>query len=271
MGNTVIIGPRSSGKTTYLAGLSYLPELISRKNKKNKFKIQPLNEDAIQLQKKAENLIRQGISLEGTEPGNVFELPTYSFQIEFKKESITLVVKDYAGEIFEALDSPSMDKKHEEYWEECFMKDKEGCLLLLTEWQEHNDREYSQKIKSFTKLLDYYKRNRDFRVAVAMSKCERGELWPGRIEPDIDIFEAHLPKTKSVLQENIAPENLEFYALSTFGTIDAHRDPRPNRIDEAGTEGKASILREIDNWKPHNIIAPIYWLNTGKKIDAHVY
>ncbi len=271
MGNIVVIGPRNSGKTTYLAGLSYLPKLIEEQKKKTILKIQPLNDDAIELQKKAENIIRQGVSLNPTLPGQVIELPSYSFQIQIKKELIHLVVKDYAGELFDALDASSMNKDHEEHWEECFMKDKQGCLLLLTEWQKYNDREYSQKIKSFTKLLDYYQRNDNFRLVVAMSKCERGELWPGRIEPNIDIFEAHLPKTKSVLQNNIAPENLEFYALSTFGVLDGHRDPRPNRIDEAGAYGTASVLREPDVWKPYNLIAPLYWLSTGKRINAHAY
>ena len=40
MGNIVVIGPRRSGKTTYLAALSYLPALRSRKGKESNFKIE---------------------------------------------------------------------------------------------------------------------------------------------------------------------------------------------------------------------------------------
>lgn len=271
MGNIVIVGPRSSGKTTYLAALSYLPKLIQEKSKKNRFTVEAVNDDAIKLQTKAENLIRSGISLSPTNVPTAFQLPSYSFQIEIKQESLNLVVKDYAGEIFDSLDSSMMQKEHEEYWEECFRKDQQGCLLLLVNWQKSNDREYSQKIKYLIKLLDYHQRNDNFRIAVVMSKCERGELWSGRIEPEIDIFKAHLPETKSILEKSINPNNFKFYALSSFGVLDRHRDPRPNRIDDQGTDDEFSILREPDAWEPYNLIAPLYWLSTGKNMKAHDY
>ena len=45
MGNIHIIGPRASGKTTYLAALAYQPSRAKQKN----FKVQALNEETSSL------------------------------------------------------------------------------------------------------------------------------------------------------------------------------------------------------------------------------
>lgn len=64
-----------------------------------------------------------------------------------------------------------------------------------------------------------------------MSKCERGEIWPGRIEPEVDIFHQHLPGTTKLLQNRLK-NNVRFFAISTFGVLDKYNDPRPNRKSE---------------------------------------
>lgn len=112
--------------------------------------------------------------------------------------------------------------------------------------------------------MDTHERGNDLRLAVAMSKCERGEIWPGRLDPEADLFDVHLPKTKSVL-EKIPPKNLRFYAISTFGVL-GRNNPRPNRIEEWGTDGRNSVLREANRWQPYNMISPLYWLSTGRSM-----
>ncbi|MGK7873615.1 MAG: hypothetical protein AB4426_09990 [Xenococcaceae cyanobacterium] len=275
-GNIVIIGPRNSGKTTYLAGLSYWPKLRDVLQKKSAYKVQALNQDAKKLQEKAENIILEGESLEPTNPKiPVFEIPAYLFRIEVKRrfakpEPIDLVIKDYAGEIFDEFNLNSMKAEHREFWQECLIPDVAGCLILLSEWQRKDDRRYNQILNALTDLIDEQERTENFRLAVAISKCERGELWPGRIEPQIDIFGSHLPQTKAVLESKIPSHNLQFYALSTFGVL-SRNNPRPNRIDEVGAQGEpCSVLREPNKWKPYNMIAPLYWLSTGKRIGANV-
>ena len=61
MGNIRVIGPRGSGKTTYLAALAYQPAKAMWKSKK--FNIQAINEDTKKLADKAENIICEGASL----------------------------------------------------------------------------------------------------------------------------------------------------------------------------------------------------------------
>lgn len=137
MGNIRVIGPRGSGKTTYLAALAYQPAKATWKHKK--FHIQPLNDDTRNLADKAENIICEGASLAPTAAhvNNIYDLPDYSFNIEipkgFTKQKINLVVRDYPGEIFEELETGSSNPLHQEFIDECLSKDVNGCLILLTE------------------------------------------------------------------------------------------------------------------------------------------
>ena len=102
--------------------------------------------------------------------------------------------------------------KHPEFWKECFKLENDGCLILfpegfeLLERDEENilrvkkaDQEYRKCMSGFFRLMDQYRKdkklNDNFRLAVAMSKCERGELWPGRLEPEIDLFGLYLKRT----------------------------------------------------------------------------
>ena len=95
-----------------------------------------------------------------------------------------------------------------------------------------------------------------------MSKCERGEIWPGRIDPETDLFRVYLKKTFKTLKKDIPKRNLRFFALSTFGVLGRY-DPRPNRVDAVGSGGRASTLRKSEekSWKPYNLIEPLCWLN----------
>ncbi|BAY80465.1 hypothetical protein NIES25_69530 (plasmid) [Nostoc linckia NIES-25] len=269
MGNIRVIGPRGSGKTTYLAALAYQPAKAAWK--KNNFHVQAINDDTRELVNKAENIILEGASLEPTSSHvrTIYELPVYSFNIEIKKilskQQINLVVRDYPGEIFDELENGSSNPLHQEFLEECLSQDVNGCLILLTEWKKGTDKFYSRVLQRFIKLMDIHNRATNLRLAVAMSKCERGELWPGRLDPEADLFDIHLPKTKSILKEKIPAKNLRFYAISTFGVL-GRNNPRPNRVMEWGTDGMSSVLREANRWRPYGMISPLYWLSTGKRM-----
>jgi hypothetical protein len=268
MGNIRVIGPRTSGKTTYLAALAYWPDGRGKINKNSYFKIQPIGDDTKKLVDNAENIISQGAALEATTvKGGIDEMPIYSFFIEVSlrfqsKKTINLTVRDYPGEIFDdLLESTAV---HQPFIDECLMADVEGCLILISEWQKGQDKFYRRVFEQFINLMEIQGRSDNLRLAIVMSKCERGELWPGRIEPDTDLFEQHFPETKQLLQSKISAKNLEFFALSTFGVL-RRNDPRPNRVNDENNIRKAA-LRKPDNWQPYGMIAPIYWLSTGKKM-----
>ncbi|MDT9183583.1 hypothetical protein [Limnospira sp. PMC 289.06] len=270
MGNICVIGPRASGKTTYLAGLSQFPEY---QGSRSQYSIEPLNDETYRLAEDAEQTICKGLAVEPTVLGDrirsVDDLPDYSFKIEVKpgflkpKIDIQLTVRDYPGEVFDKILQPSPDPILEEFIDECFRADVDGCLLLFTEWESSRDSFYSRLIKQFVKIMDEHDRLDNYRLAVAMSKCERGEIWPGRLDPETDLFGIYLKKTLTTLKKNIPPQNLRFFGMSTFGVL-GRSDPRPNRADAGGTDGRVSILREQNRWQPYNLVEPLCWLSTGK-------
>jgi hypothetical protein len=209
MGNIRIIGPRGSGKTTYLAALAYYPDKQRPGQKVNHIKLQALNDETRELAEKAENIILQGESLEPTRvEGGIDVLPFYSFGLEIKPkfhtpfhtpELINVAVRDYPGEIFDELaSSVNTNPLHREFVDECLEDGVDGCLILLTDWNKEKDQFLSRVLTKFTKLMDIRGRSENLRIAVAMSKCERGELWPGRLDPTLDLFQQHLPKTDLV-------------------------------------------------------------------------
>ena len=260
-----MIGPRAAGKTSYLAALAYWPDA----NNKN-IEVTPITGAAEKLKAKAQNKILQGISLEqnkidGIKIKSFYDLPLYQFTIEskmlggLKKARIELVVRDYPGEVFNELANGIANEVHREFMEKCFVGDVVGCLIMLHEWETGRDNFYNRAFENFIKLMKENERLANLRLAVAMSKCERGELWPGRLEPEIDIFREHLPRTTKTLRKQIPEKNLRFYALSTFGVLERN-DPRPNRRDEI-LGGKGSVLRKPKQWRPYGMMSPLYWLS----------
>ena len=274
MGNVCVIGPRSSGKTTYLAALAYCQSDGRKRVQRKNFKVKPQNPESRQLAEQAENILLQGLDFEPTVIGeaiqSVDDLPFYSFAIEAKEnwfskpEQIQLTARDYPGEIFEKIAEPSLaDSIHEEFINECFT-DVVGCLILLTGWEQGTDNFYNRVMNRFIELMDTYGRSHDLKLAIAMSKCERGEIWPGRIDPETDLFGVHLRRTRQTLRERILKKNLRFFAISTFGVL-GRNDPRPNREDRVVQGEPASVLREPAKWRPYNLIEPLYWLSKEPK------
>jgi hypothetical protein len=275
MGNIHIIGPQASGKTTYLAALAHQPNTSRRRYKQANFKVQALNDETRELAEKAEDIILQGASLEPTSKyvKTIEDVKVYSFLIEIKKkwqptQKLNLAVRDYPGEVFKELESASCDPVYEEFINECLSQDTQGCLILLTEWQQGTDKFYRRVFRKFIDLIDQQGRLQDLRLALAISKCERGELWPGRLDPENDLFAIHFPDTLHLLKDNIPQKNLGFYAMSTFGVL-GNKDPRPNRKEELGKEDRYSVLRDPDRWSPYCMISPLYWLSTGKRMHEN--
>lgn len=268
MGNVSIIGPRSSGKTTYLAALSYWQNDGRQGKKGKKIKIKPQNPESRGLADLAEDILLQGANFDPTGQNVMLvdELPRYAFGLEVKKnffskpETIYVTAGDYPGEVFENIvNVTDNDPVHEEFMNECFTNTN-GCLILLTGWEAGTDNFYNRVMNRFIDLMDTYGRSKDLKLAVAMSKCERGEIWPGRIDPETDLFGVHLRRTQQTLRERISPRHLQFFALSTFGVL-GRNDPRPNREDRVVQGEPSSVLRDPAKWQPYNLIEPLYWLS----------
>ncbi len=248
---------------------------------KKLFTVNPQNPATRILAEKAENILKQAADLDrtviGQEIESVDDLPFYSFGITAKPywysstETFQLTARDYPGEVFEAIASPSARKPiHEDFINECFT-DVIGCLIMLTGWEPGTDNFYNRIMKQFLKLMDERGRSQNLKLAIVMSKCERGEIWPGRLDPEIDLFAVHLRETTKTLRAKVIPQNLRFFALSTFGVL-GRDNPRPNREDRMKGEEPASVIRQPNSWQPYNLIEPLYWLskkpNQGAKNES---
>jgi hypothetical protein len=144
-------------------------------------------------------------------------------------------------------------------------------MFMMTEWQPERDKEFFEPV--FKHLCDriHDKRNlktvKELRIAVVMAKCERGEIWGSRLDPEADLFKVRLPRTYNLLKDRLG-KKVKFFASSAFGVLGAD-DPRPNRfyIDEPGIHAEhQGRLRDYDLWTPYGVIEPIYWLATGENL-----
>jgi len=278
MGNICIIGPRGSGKTTYLAALAYWPQASENTEAFPRFNVQAVSEDASKLKDKADRIIRQGAAMkpteiDGIEISSVDDLPYYLLRLEVTRrfrqpEPIDLAVRDYPGEVFHDLSGGQRNALYQEFISESLAADVVGCMVMLPDWEPGTDEDYSRMVDHFLMEMDTHNRLGDLRLAVVMSKCERGEIWPGRLDPSYDLFGVHLPRTRHLLRAKMPEQNLRFFALSTFGVLGA-KDPRPNRMDE-GQGAKGAILRRAHPWRPYGMLAPLYWLSTGHSLNSHV-
>ena len=266
-----IIGTRTCGKTTYLAALASCPH----RHKYPGLEVTPIGPDAEELVTMAQDIIRRGHTLRGNRREEIRK--DYEFDIKIPKltEPITLLVKDSAGELFDDL---VLDKR---YWEQD-VKDlvKELCQtevtgwIIMTDWIKESDTKiYKPALKNlFTELNNYEnsnKKNQDTskkRIAVMMSKCERGEAWTGRLDPGDDLFKLRLPETYQELQkQRYHPKRIDFFACSSFGVL-GDKNPRPNRLISPDNDMREyAYLREGNEWIPYGLFSPIYWLVKGSR------
>ncbi|MBD2136046.1 hypothetical protein H6F32_00240 [Anabaena sp. FACHB-1237] len=268
-----IIGSRKSGKTTYLASLLRMPEQLKKQFKG--LKITAISDDAEDLIGSAKDILEQGAIFTGTDIGDE---PYFAFQISIpatkKSPAITLNlnVKDYSGETFECAAIPQKSSEFEEYLEDWLSA--QSWMIMLTDWETENDRKiYAPALKKLLKELseqsEVNEHLKKLKVAVVMSKCERGELWPCRLDAEEDLFRVRLKETYQVLKENLPPSRLRFFACSSFGVLSnsyGEHDPRPNRwIPDDGSSAEFSAyLRDASIWQPFGLISPLYWLTTGR-------
>ncbi|MBO3460174.1 hypothetical protein G7B40_000325 [Aetokthonos hydrillicola Thurmond2011] len=276
-----IMGPRASGKTTYLASLLALGlnEQDGNAIRSGGLRIHKL-EDIIS------NFIQQKKAVPPTDLNEEYD---YRFDISIKNakrfrqaNKIQLSAKDLSGERFDRIFnafinrglSKSPKEKEElegdvrEFLTQCLKLNR--WMFMLTEWQTGKDKEFFEVFKWLCDRIDEKSNTKSIqtlRVAVVMSKCERGEIWGGRLDPEADLFKIRLPKTYNLLKNRLK-KKVNFFACSAYGILGKY-DPRPNRFytEDDGTHAEyRARLRDFDNWNPYGVIEPIYWLGTAEKL-----
>lgn len=278
-----IIGPRASGKTTYLASLLFCPHLQEIKLKIPGFTLDYAEDSETEsIARLAENILKKGAKLAPTPDIDVANIPIYSLRIKIPSSSkiaganIDLSVRDFAGEIFQDIALEHKANHVQPYINDLF--NVPSWMVMLTDWQPEQDtklykRVFEKLCKEISEREQINPEIKNLRIAVVMSKCERGELWPGRWEPDEDLFKVRLPKTYEFLSRKFPAQTnrLKFFACSAFGILGdspENYNPRPNRYvpDDGSSAEYSAYLRVPSQWKPFGLISPIYWLSTGKTL-----
>ena len=278
-GEIRVIGDRSSGKTTYMAALACWPN--ADPDHSTVQAVSSINEDGDKLIETAKNLLEQGLELEPTPLSlKIEDVKDYKIKIVLKPEfswhnlnvnriaqnlSIILSCKDYSGEFFSDLIPQTKSEIVTAYLEDCLQS--HGIMLLLDGLAFRKDSEYANGLDKFLRDLNLSGSLQTMRkIALVITKCEQPELWINRHQPQT-LVQARFPKVFQRLKnwEQLGGGQIDVFATSAFGMIGTSR-PEPNmRKVKRDRDGlKNAILRNPQKWKPFGLVAPIYWLCTGK-------
>ena len=283
--NIYIIGPRASGKTTFLGALLS----ITKSKNKNHKKVTINTKGAT---RELESKVRDSWQTRRPLAPTMFDgsLQNYEFSVKINSQSeIEFKVKDYAGEFFQELLRTNLATQITPYLLDC-LTNANGWIVLLPDFclkDQGNEFTMVENIDDFYKSVfrellsnvpnddNFFSREevtkiqnnlRKIRIAFVMSKCERGELWTRRWEPERDLFQVHLNNTREFLRNNLSlgKNQISFFALSSFGVF-SEKDPRPNRLNLGKNLQDGASMDKKDEWKPFGLVNPLYWIATGKR------
>ena len=288
--NICIIGPRASGKTTFLGALLSITNHSNNKSHGGKVTV-----DTKGLSSQLESKVRDSWETKRPLGPTTFDggLQNYEFSItinpQYKPTEIELKAKDYGGEFFQGLLRTDLSATIKLHTLDCLMN-ANGLIVLLPDFCLQDDGNQSTLVENidsfyrsvFHKLLSEFPKNDDIfsseeltkiennlkeiRIAFVMSKCERGELWTRRWEPERDLFQVHLKNTRDFLRNNLSlkKNQIAFFALSSFGVF-SKNDPRPNRLNIGRNLQDGAIIDNGELWRPFGLVNPLYWIATGKR------
>ncbi|MGB3204168.1 MAG: hypothetical protein WBB28_04205 [Crinalium sp.] len=266
-----IIGPRSSGKTTFMAALARWanPKLDSPI-----LSVNPFDDDSAKLINLAHDILENGLAIAPTrfeEDAN--SLPLYTLLIELKSAfwingnvRFQVSCREYSGEIIKDLRGGTSGIDLSNYLDDC--ADSSG-LLLLIDGTSREDEKYAQAFARLQaelneRLVGRNKDLRTYRVAVVFTKAEQSQVWINR--HDINEFvERKFPKTKAILQKwsNDWKCPINYFFCSAFGM--KGKPPNPNvKVQARDKGGTYGVIANPKVWRPFGLVAPIYWLHTGK-------
>ncbi|NJO65873.1 MAG: hypothetical protein HC836_49730 [Richelia sp. RM2_1_2] len=268
-----VIGPRASGKTAFIAALARYP---NAKIDSPVISVDPHDDDSRKLIIMAQDILEKGSAFAPTpfaEDMNL--LPKYTLAIELKPKfaiskntKLEITCREYSGEIIKDLRGGSSGINLSNYLDDC-ANNTLGLLLLIDATSHQQEAEYAQafeklEIELNERLVGANKPLQNYRIAVVFSKTEQGEAWVFR--HDLQQFiNLRFFKTHKVLQKWAKKWgcSINYFFCSAFGT--RGKPARPNfkmrSRDEGGTYG---VIANPAVWRPFGLVAPIYWLYTGK-------
>ncbi|NET60144.1 MAG: hypothetical protein F6K47_29570 [Symploca sp. SIO2E6] len=279
-----LIGPRKSGKTTYMAALARWPNADPNSPIEA---VDPFDTPSAELIDLAQDILEDGRELAGTDYAiDADELATYTLLITLKPnlfnhpraklqgKSIRLQVscREYSGELIKDLRNINTSRVDlNSYLDDCASA---NGLMLLLDGSAKADKEYAQAFKNLQQELNdrlsvSNQRRQDYRIAVVFAKCEQAGVWIYRQDAK-KFIGLKFPATKGVLQQwrRLWGCQINYFFCSAFGT--KGEPPRPNvRVLRRNRGGIDGVIDKPNLWKPMGLVAPLYWLQTGQE-DARL-
>ncbi|MDZ8105248.1 MAG: hypothetical protein RM338_06425 [Nostoc sp. DedQUE12a] len=276
-----IIGPRSSGKTAFMAALAYWPNADPDSPIQS---VDPYDNASGDLIGMARDILADGRELASTDAGeNADSLPIYTLLITLKprllnhpipalkNKSIRIQVscREYPGEIIKDLRNiSSSNSLLDSYLDDCATAS--SLLLLIDGTAKQSDKDYAQALENLQKQLSDRlsldtARLRNYRIAVVFSKCEQAEVrvyWK-----NINNFaNLKFPAVQTVVNKwrTLWGCSTNYFFCSAFGTKGIN--PQPNfKIRNRDKNGIYGVIDNPKVWRPLGLVAPLYWIQTGQE------
>jgi hypothetical protein len=259
-GNIRLIGPRPSGKLTFLAALLCLDQAL--KNTNLMIDIVPINYESVTLEQLGNDVFLQGLALSPMPVDSCCNLPIYGVSIKIdglnKNKSINLnfVCKPYPGEIFGFFcDTQRYRDLIDEYLQDLACVN--HVILMIDVLSSEQDNYYAEGLVFLEQSLRIRRTDSSlssYRIAVVFSKFDLSHSWDDRNNLG-QYVRCNYPQVKSVLDRwyNSWNCSIEYFACSAHG--------RQAMADPSGRQAMA----DPSQWKPFGLVSPIYWLLTGKR------
>jgi hypothetical protein len=233
--------------------------------------IECLDDGAYWLYQLAEGVLAQGEMLS---PRGIRTVEEYfSFKIKLNNNlsklnqnqvEISCCLNMYPGEFLTGLSLPERlltRNQYNDWLNSCIEQLTETkYLALIIDATAINDIEIAQSLTVLERELNLrinQDDKRQYRIAVMFSHFDLPQVYPYKNHLNLFV-DMKFPHTKLALQ--IWSSNwtcaVAYFAYSAFGMI--------SNSSEANCKGRYAGLKNPEIWKPFGLIAPIYWLLTGK-------
>jgi hypothetical protein len=265
-GDIKIFGPRPSGKLTFLVALACF---------RNSSPNSPVlsieeNEGGNYLKEMGRNIFQMGMMLSPMDCAvssylSITLKPSFNILNPFNGQLIKLQAcyTAYPGEIFQLLLSSDRWLDFPEMMTQVLsdLGTANQVILMFDSTSSQRDTEYAQAIFVLRDELSKHINlsGNDKRYAIVFSKIDQA---PGFFYlPDLNNFiTIKFPRLFFEFQKWSKDGNcsIRYFACSAFGMYG--NPPKPNAVGQ----NSFGVLKEPNAWQPFGLVAPIYWLLTGK-------
>ncbi|MBD2136047.1 hypothetical protein H6F32_00245 [Anabaena sp. FACHB-1237] len=277
-----IIGPRRCGKTALMAALARWP---NARTDSPILSIEPYNDEAGELISMAQDILEDGRELAGTRFEDIDEIKTYSLLITLKAKFLNhplaalrdkpirmrVSCREYSGELFTELRNMSNCSSHlSDYLDDCASAS--GLLILIDSTAKKSaEREYAQALDNLQRELNERLTInngglQNYRIAVVFTKCEQPPA-SGYWQNIPTFMGLNFPTVKTTFTKwgNTWGCSINYFFCSTFGTKGT--PPKPNFKKNKNEKATYGVIDKPRIWRPLGLVAPLYWLATGKEDD----